>query len=88
MKRRICIIIGALLAVGLLGCIAQKDSDTVIIGGADGPTSVYISSKTDGADISLANEPYITGTWQTASMGYEDDYPDAYRGGASLSRSN
>lgn len=62
-----------ILAAAITGCAVRENTDTVIIGGADGPTSIYVSS-----DTKLGSIP---GTWQTASMGYEDDgtmYPEYY----------
>ncbi|MCR5649687.1 MAG: hypothetical protein K6F86_00725 [Lachnospiraceae bacterium] len=67
----------------LLGCGARNDSNTDIIGGSDGPTSVYLAPKADDSKETeeIKNETLITGTWQTASMGYEYDgkvYPEYY----------
>lgn len=35
-----------MIAVGTVGCGAKKDNDVTIIGGADGPTSIFLASKT------------------------------------------
>ena len=71
MKKKIFAVL-LMIAVGAVGCGAKTDNDTTIIGGADGPTSVFLSSNAseDEAtdDLNLA----ISGTWQTASIGYED----------------
>ena len=61
-----------LITVGTVGCGAKTDKDVTIIGGADGPTSIFLASTTEEDkntdDLSLA----IPGTWQTASIGYMD----------------
>ncbi|MBE5841182.1 MAG: sodium ion-translocating decarboxylase subunit beta [Butyrivibrio sp.] len=64
MKREMLIALMLIITIGAAGCSA-KDENTGIIGGADGPTSIYLSSN--------ENEPVISGTWQTASIGYEVD---------------
>ena len=53
-----------IMVIGTVGCGAKKDNVTVI-GGADGPTSVFLATE--------VGEPVISGTWQTASIGYEAD---------------
>ena len=51
-----------IMVIGIVGCGTKKE-DTTVIGGADGPTSIYLASE--------ASEPVISGTWQTASIGSE-----------------
>ena len=69
-----------ILTVGTVGCGLKTDEDVTIIGGADGPTSIFLASKTEEEitdDLALA----IPGTWQTASVGYidgEDMQPEYY----------
>ena len=68
-----------ILTVGTVGCGSKTDEDVTIIGGADGPTSIFLASKTEEItdDLALA----IPGTWQTASVGYmngEDMQPEYY----------
>lgn len=69
-----------ILSVGTVGCGSKTDEDVTIIGGADGPTSIFLASKTEEEitdDLALA----IPGTWQTASVGYidgEDMQPEYY----------
>ena len=64
------------------GCGNIKENDTLIIGGADGPTSIFLSpdaSETAGDEAlnTAREEPSspITGTWQTVSVGYEVTEP-------------
>ena len=61
-----------MIAVGIVGCGAKTDNDVTIIGGADGPTSIFLASKTSEDDISNSLDILIPGTWQTASIGYVD----------------
>jgi hypothetical protein len=58
--------------VGTMGCGTKTDGEVTISGGADGPTSVFVASKTGEDEI--AEEPVLSipGTWQTASIGYVD----------------
>ena len=85
MKRRsFFLTTGIVFAITLLGCSTEKESSTTIIGGADGPTSIYLAPKAGGNVEDAASSvpvPLITGTWQTASIGYEDGgtmYPEYY----------
>ncbi len=64
MKRIIVAALMLTMIIGTVGCSAKK-GDTTIIGGADGPTSVFQATK--------VGDPVISGTWQTASIGYEAD---------------
>ena len=61
-----------MIAIGTVGCGAKTDSDVTIIGGADGPTSIFLASKTSEDEISNSLDILIPGTWQTASIGYVD----------------
>ena len=61
-----------MIAVGTVGCGAKTDNDVTIIGGADGPTSIFLASKTSEGEISNGLDILIPGTWQTASIGYVD----------------
>ena len=69
-----------MITAGAVGCGVKEDKDVTIIGGADGPTSIFLASKTEEEitdDLALA----IPGTWQTASVGYmdgEDMQPEYY----------
>jgi hypothetical protein len=64
MKKRVVAALMLAMVIGTVGCGAKND-DVTIIGGADGPTSVFLASKT--------KDSVISGTWQTASIGYEVD---------------
>ncbi len=61
-----------MITVGVVGCGAKTDNDVTIIGGADGPTSVFLASNTEEGEITDDPALAITGTWQTASIGYMD----------------
>ena len=61
-----------MIAVGIVGCGAKTDNDVTIIGGADGPTSIFLASKTGDVEITNDIALSIPGTWQTASIGYVD----------------
>ena len=65
MKKVFTAVLALALIIGTVGCGAKKDDDVTIIGGADGPTSVFLAAK--------LGESAISGTWQTASIGYEED---------------
>ncbi len=60
------------ISLGTMGCGAEADNDVTIIGGADGPTSIFLSSKTSEEEITDELEVSIPGTWQTATIGYVD----------------
>ncbi len=47
MKRRYLALGMLTLAMILTGCGSKTESDVTIIGGADGPTSVFLASKND-----------------------------------------
>ncbi|MCR5557816.1 MAG: sodium ion-translocating decarboxylase subunit beta [Butyrivibrio sp.] len=61
-----------MLAVGTVGCGAKSDTNVSIIGGADGPTSVFVASKSEDGENTDDLGISIPGTWQTASIGYMD----------------
>lgn len=65
MKKSVVTALALAMIIGVVGCGAKKDENISIIGGADGPTSVFLAAK--------VGESAITGTWQTASIGYEVD---------------
>lgn len=80
MKKKLIMAFMLATAFGIVGCGAEKDSDASIIGGADGPTSIFLASSA-GEDSEAAEEQgdaqqeqslAIPGTWQTASIGYVD----------------
>ena len=60
-----------ILTVGIVGCGSKTEEDVTIIGGADGPTSIFLASKTE-EEITDDLAPAIPGTWQTVSVGYMD----------------
>ncbi len=64
MKKAIFIAFMLIMTIAAVGCGA-KNEETGIIGGADEPTSIVLPSN--------ESEPFISGTWQTASIGYEVD---------------
>ncbi len=84
MKKELICILSLAFFLCISGCGSNKDGDAVIIGGADGPTSIYLAPKSEGEDrstsgISVDQNLVIPGTWQTASMAYEVDgilYPE------------
>ena len=45
MKKSLVIAMALVMAAGVVACGAKED--TTIIGGADGPTSIFVSTKTD-----------------------------------------
>ena len=70
-----------MITVGTVGCGAKTDKDAAIIGGEDGPTSVFLAEKTSEAETTADQDLYISGMWQTASVGYmdgEDMQPEYY----------
>ena len=70
-----------MITVGTVGCGAKTDKDVTIIGGADGPTSVFLAEKTGEAETTTEPDLFISGIWQTASVGYmdgEDMQPEYY----------
>lgn len=79
MKKKVIMAMLLATAFGIAGCGAEKDNDVTIIGGADGPTSIFLASNSD-EDGEVAEEQgnaseeslAIPGTWQTASIGYVD----------------
>ena len=60
------IILSLIIIFGITGCNNKKADNKEIIGGADAPTTIVLESNDDSD-----NTPAITGTWVTASMGYE-----------------
>lgn len=64
LKKIVAKVFMLIMVIGTVGCGAKEENVTVI-GGADGPTCVFLASK--------VSEPVISGTWQTASIGYEAD---------------
>ncbi len=72
MKKKLILAMMLATAFGIAGCGAEKDNDVTIIGGADGPTSIFLASNSE-EDGEVAEESLaIPGTWQTASIGYVD----------------
>ncbi|SDB52364.1 hypothetical protein [Butyrivibrio sp. INlla16] len=66
MKKAVVTALVLALAIGASGCGEKKDENVTIIGGADGPTSIYLAPSSDKDEV-------LSGTWQTASIGYEAD---------------
>ena len=64
LKKTIFVAFMLIMTIGTVGC-GGKNEDADIIGGADEPTSISFTSN--------ESEPVISGTWQTASIGYEAD---------------
>ena len=68
-------------AVVLAGCATQGVTETTVIGGSDGPTSVYLAPEADKEADKVPDtveeesedgaEKFLAGTWITASQGYE-----------------
>ncbi len=89
MRKAFIGILSLAIVLVISGCGNKDASDATIIGGADGPTSIFLSSKADGSvseDYHEDDDPNgqsvaIPGTWQTVSMVYEADgtmYPEYY----------
>jgi len=63
MKKTVIIVMSLVMALGIAGCTAEKEDDTIIIGGSDGPTSIFIAGKLDedetqdSADATMVDEP-------------------------------
>ena len=55
------VILTSLLVVGLTGCGVPKDDSISIIGGADGPTSVFIASNVVKNGGTASNQPDADG---------------------------
>ena len=70
--KKIILVALLMIAVGTVGCGAKTDKDVTIIGGADGPTSIFLASKNGEDKITEDLDLFIPGTWQTASIGYGD----------------
>ena len=49
--KKVLLTVLLMIAVGTVGCGAKTDNDVTIIGGADGPTSVFLASKTGEEEI-------------------------------------
>jgi len=45
MKRTVIVALMLVIAIAAIGCGAKKDDNLDIIGGADGPTSIFLASK-------------------------------------------
>ena len=60
MKRRYLALGILTLAMVLTGCGSNTESDVTIIGGADGPTSVFLAAKIDEDDTEEAKEIAMT----------------------------
>ena len=45
MKRTVIAALTLFIAIAAIGCGAKKDDNLDIIGGADGPTSIFLASK-------------------------------------------
>lgn len=80
MRKGTYAVILAVMILAASGCGIQEEG-VEIIGGADGPTSIFLAGETDGSEAEPAETeaetdgseavPAIKGTWVTASMGYE-----------------
>ncbi len=63
---------GAVIAAIILsGCVTVNVNENTVIGGSDGPTSIYLAPKEDKDEVRNGAEEYLAGTWTTASQGYE-----------------
>ncbi len=81
--RRITVTVASLITATILaGCAninvtVKTDTDTTeqdnitVIGGSDGPTSIYLAPNTDEEESKDGAEEFLAGTWTTASQGYE-----------------
>ncbi len=55
----------------LTGCVPQ-DTTGNVIGGSDGPTTIYLASKDDKGESENSDaDSFLAGTWVSASQGYE-----------------
>ena len=97
--RRFALLGAMITAITLAGCQAGALTETTVIGGSDGPTSIYLAPKAgreeaeEGSEemirpegrigtnrssclsarfvSQIGAEEFLTGTWMTASQGYE-----------------
>ena len=81
--RKITAITASLItALALAGCAninvtvktdtaASDQGNATVIGGADGPTSIYMAPDTDKEEDKDKADEFLAGTWSTASQGYE-----------------
>ena len=81
MKKYIILMLSLTVMLGAVGCGAKENGNAEIIGGADGPTSIFLASNAGEQEPADDIELSIPGTWQTASVGYvdgDDMQPDYY----------
>ena len=69
--RRFALLEAIITAIILAGCGAGGLTETTVIGGSDGPTSIYLAPKAGREEADERPEEFLAGTWVTASQGYE-----------------
>ena len=81
--RRITVITASLItALTLAGCASvnvtvntdnatSEQGNITVVGGSDGPTSIYLAPKADKEEEKEGSDEFLAGTWTTASQGYE-----------------
>ena len=76
MKEKVILVL--LVAIGLTGCGVPKDDNVAIIGGADGPTSVFIASniaKNEGSALDQSHaEDEIVNTYEVTDAVLTEKY--------------
>ena len=60
MSNKVRLIILILVAITVVGCGPKTESDVTIIGGADGPTSIFLAAKIDDAETEEGKETAMT----------------------------
>ncbi|WP_026511394.1 hypothetical protein [Butyrivibrio sp. LC3010] len=75
MKKVVVTALVMALALGASGFGEKKDENVTIIGGADGPTSIYLAPSSDKEELRYADP-------------VEGEFSNAYRCGSSLTRCN
>ena len=80
--RRITVITAFITALALAGCAnvnvtvktdtaTPRQDNITVIGGSDGPTSIYLAPESDKKENTDEAERFLAGTWTAASQGYE-----------------
>lgn len=79
--RRFVLSTAVITAIMLSGCAKAGINETTVIGGSDGPATIYLAPKVEKETITYSDtkdeestdgtEEFFAGTWVTASQGYE-----------------
>ena len=65
------VLLALITATTLTGCTTQGAAESTVIGGSDGPTTIYLVPKVDNEEVKDGSDEFLAGTWSTASQGYE-----------------